>query len=200
LIAAAIGAAAAGLETWLGPWDLAPLTGWVTTAGVLLGLVWLAVGRLDGAGTARLAAQEDPSAATADLLVLAAAVASLFAVGLVMVRAAEPGSAAAIGRICLGVVSVLLSWAVVHTVYALRYADLYYDGVPGGIEFNQTEPPSYADFGYLSFTIGMTYQVSDTALGAGPIRHTALRHALLSYLFGAVILAVAINLVANLIQ
>jgi uncharacterized membrane protein len=94
----------------------------------------------------------------------------------------------------------VLSWAVVHTVYALRYADLYYGGPPGGIEFNQQELPSYADFAYLAFTVGMTYQVSDTALRTGPIRHTALRHALLSYLFGAVIIAVAINLVANLLR
>lgn len=200
LIALAVGAVSAGISAWLGPWDLAPLTGWGAAAVVLLGLVWLAVGRLDGEGTARLAAQEDPTAATSDLLLLAAAVVSLFAVGLAMVRASQPGSPAAIGRIALGVVSVLLSWTVVHTVYALRYADLYYSGVPGGIDFNQPELPSYADFAYLAFTLGMTYQVSDTALRAAPIRRTALRHALLSYLFGSVILAVAINLVANLIR
>jgi uncharacterized membrane protein len=55
------------------------------------------------------------------------------------------------------------------------------------------------DFAYLAFTIGMTFQVSDTNLTAKPIRRTALRHALISYLFGAVIVALVINIVASLL-
>jgi uncharacterized membrane protein len=80
----------------------------------------------------------------------------------------------------------------------LRYALLYYSDEPGGIDFGPAEPPSYRDFAYLALTLGMTFQVSDTALGTTVMRATALRHALLSYLFGAIILAVAINLVAGL--
>jgi uncharacterized membrane protein len=94
--------------------------------------------------------------------------------------------------------SVAAAWAVVHTVFTLRYALLYYGGPDGGVNFNQKEDPAYADFAYLAFTIGMTYQVSDTDLQTRPIRATALRQALLSYLLGAVILAVTINLVAGL--
>jgi len=92
----------------------------------------------------------------------------------------------------------VLSWAVVHTVYTLRYAAAYYGEPAGGIGFNGGEPPSYRDFAYLAFTIGMTFQVSDTALQTTALRRTALRHALLSYLFGTGILAVTINLVAGL--
>jgi uncharacterized membrane protein len=80
----------------------------------------------------------------------------------------------------------------------LRYAELYYAGTRGGVDFNQDEPPRYLDFAYLSFTIGMTFQVSDTNLQAPSIRATALRQALVSYLFGAVILASMINLIAGL--
>jgi uncharacterized membrane protein len=94
--------------------------------------------------------------------------------------------------------SVVLSWAVVHTIFTLRYARLYYVGTDGGIDFNQDQPPRYTDFAYLAFTLGMTFQVSDTDLKTSTIRATALRHALLSYLFGAVIIAVTINLVAGL--
>jgi uncharacterized membrane protein len=68
------------------------------------------------------------------------------------------------------------------------------------VNFNQDEPPDYVDFAYLAFTIGMTFQVSDTDLQESAIRHTALRHALLSYLFGAVIVAGTINLVAGLVK
>jgi uncharacterized membrane protein len=80
----------------------------------------------------------------------------------------------------------------------LRYALLYYAYPEGGIDFNQQERPSYRDFAYLALTVGMTFQVSDTDLQTSQIRATTLRHALLSFLFGAVILASAINLIAGL--
>jgi uncharacterized membrane protein len=84
-------------------------------------------------------------------------------------------------------------------VFTLRYARLYYLNESGGIDFNQgDELPAYVDFAYLAFTLGMTYQVSDTDLKTRTIRATAPRHALLSYVLGAVVLAITINLVAGL--
>jgi uncharacterized membrane protein len=93
---------------------------------------------------------------------------------------------------------VVVSWGVVHTVYALKYARLYYAGQDGGIDFHGDHPPTYQDFAYLAFTVGMTFQVSDTEINARVIRATVLRQALLAYLFGAVILAATINLLAGL--
>jgi uncharacterized membrane protein len=98
----------------------------------------------------------------------------------------------------IGVLTVALAWLVVPTVYTLQYARLYYAGDPGGIDFNQESPPRYADFAYLSLTLGMTFQVSDTDLRTSEMRATALRQALLSYLFGVVIVATTINLIASL--
>jgi uncharacterized membrane protein len=98
----------------------------------------------------------------------------------------------------LGVVSVAVSWFAVHTIFALRYARLYYGDPVGGIDFNQDERPVYPDFAYLALTIGMTFQVSDTNLRNSAVRRTALQHALLSYLFGSIILASAINLIVGL--
>ncbi len=95
---------------------------------------------------------------------------------------------------------MVLSWAVVHTVFTLRYAHEYYAAPSGGIDFKNDAPPDYQDFAYVAFTVGMTFQVSDTDVQKRVIRRTILRHALLSYLFGAVILAVTINVVANLLQ
>jgi uncharacterized membrane protein len=97
----------------------------------------------------------------------------------------------------LGVASIVLGWAVVHTTYTLRYVDLYYQH-DRGTDFNEQEPPDYRTSPYVAFTIGMTYQVSDTDLQTQPIRRTALKHALLSYLFGVAIIAVTINVVASL--
>ncbi|MCG8656508.1 DUF1345 domain-containing protein [Yimella sp. NH-Cas1] len=84
-------------------------------------------------------------------------------------------------------------------VSAARYAHLWYTGKPGGIDFNQDEPPAYRDFFYFSYNLGMTYQVSDTDVFSTDIRSVVLRHSLLSYLFGTVILAATINLVAGLV-
>jgi uncharacterized membrane protein len=86
----------------------------------------------------------------------------------------------------------------VHTIFTLRYARLYYYGADGGIDFNQSEPPDYGDFAYVAFSIGMTFQVSDTSLSGREMRRTALKHSLLSYLFGTGVLATTINLVASI--
>jgi uncharacterized membrane protein len=134
------------------------------------------------------ATREDTARALADLVVLIASVASL--AGVVCLLAAGSGGHGAGEAIAagLGIASVTGAWAVVHTVFTLRYALLYYTDGTGEIDFNQAERPAYVEFAYLAFTLGMTYQVSDTDLQTGPIRATALRHALLSYLLGAVVL------------
>ena len=94
--------------------------------------------------------------------------------------------------------SVALAWTSVHTVYVLRYARLYYSPPEGGIDFHG-EAPDYVDFAYLALTIGMTFQVSDTDLTASACAASALHHALLSYVFGTVIVAITVNSVAGLL-
>jgi uncharacterized membrane protein len=85
-------------------------------------------------------------------------------------------------------------------VFTLRYAHEYYTEPVGGIDFKTDEPPDYQDFAYVAFTIGMTFQVSDTDVQGRKIRRTVLKHSLLSYLFGAVILAVLINVIAGIVK
>ncbi|TMK44127.1 MAG: DUF1345 domain-containing protein, partial [Actinobacteria bacterium] len=110
----------------------------------------------------------------------------------------EHGGAKALLTV-VAVVSVFLSWAVVHMTFTLRYARLFFTGPRGGIDFHDDDrDASYLDFAYVAFTIGMTYQVSDTDLTNRQIRSAALRHALLSYLFGTVIIAMTINVIAGL--
>jgi uncharacterized membrane protein len=103
----------------------------------------------------------------------------------------------------VAVLTVVLSWTVVNTVYTLRYADLHFASGAVGIAFGDSaeqEPPTYRDLAYVAFTIGMTYQVSDTTVRDSRIRRTVLSHALLSYLFGVVIVGGAVNLVAGLLR
>jgi len=134
----------------------------------------------------------------ADAVLLSAAMASLIAVGAVLIAAGHASGDLKYLEAGFGLVSVFVSWALVHTVFTLKYARLYYSGHAGGIDFNETDRPQYSDFAYLSFTIGMTFQVSDTNVQTKQIRRTALRHAWLSFPLGVVIIATTINLVAGL--
>lgn len=197
-IAAAVGVAVGIVSGFLGVWPLAPLLGWDGMALAWLLLLVPAIAPLNAELTARRAVREDPTRPVADVLLLAAAVASLVAVGFVLVRAGHDHGVTQGMEVALGIGSVVLSWALVHTTYVLRYAQLYYSGPDGGVSFNQDEPPAYVDFAYLAFTIGMTFQVSDTALQNRQIRRAALGHALLSYMFGTVIVAATVNLIAGL--
>jgi uncharacterized membrane protein len=174
------------------------IAGWEVACAVYLVWVWTTIWRMDAERTATLAVVEDPTRATADLLLLSAAVASLVAVGLVLASAANAHGFAQDSRIALGLASVVLSWGVVHTVHTLRYARIYYTGVDGGVNFKQDEPPTYSDFAYLAFTVGMTFQVSDTDLEINEMRRTVMRHALLSFLFATGIVATSVNLVASI--
>ena len=177
---------------------LGPILAWDLSAVVYLLWVWRTIWPMDPETTAEVSAFEDPTRATSDLITLSAAVVSLVAVGFLLKEASTDKGFAQVMLATLGVASVAISWAVVHTVFTLTYARLYYRGTDGGIDFKTDDPPGYSDFAYLAFTIGMTFQVSDTDLTDNVFRRTALRQALLSYLFGAGILATTVNLVANL--
>jgi len=182
-----------------GFWQFAAVLGWAAACVVYIGWVWLAVGRMNPQQTSAHATREQPARSLADLLLLLASVASLFALMFVLVEAKAIHGPAKVLLAVLAISSVVLSWLLVHTLFTLRYAELYYTGEDGGVDFKQEEAPRYADFAYLSFTLGMTFQVSDTDIRSSEIRITALRHALLSYVFGSVILAATVNLIAGLV-
>jgi uncharacterized membrane protein len=181
----------------LGQWAYAPTVGWCLACLVYSSWVWIVIGRQDPAQTAAHASREEPARGVADLLVLLLSIASLFSVAFVLANAANATGAAKGVLAGLALVSVALSWILLHTLYTLRYARLYYTA-DKGIDFNQSDPPQYTDFAYLSFTLGMTFQVSDTNITGHRIRVTALRHSLLSFVFGSIILASTVNLIAGL--
>ncbi len=198
-VAAAVGIAAWALDKALGPRGTAILVGWDAAAAVYVLWLMLTTFRLDEGNTSGLASAKGPDRKTIDLVMLVASVASLGGVALLLLQAGGAKGVEKDVLVSIGVVSVVCSWVLVHTVYALRYARLFYDECEsGGIDFNDEGPPSYSDFAYLAFTVGMTFQVSDTDIKDKRIRRTILHQALLSYVFGTVIVATTINLVAGL--
>jgi uncharacterized membrane protein len=199
LAGALAGIAAASVAVVNGAsWPVAALCGSDVAAIVYMLWVGITVAGSDAAATARLAQAEDGSRAAADAVLVSAGLASLIAVGFVLAQAGRAHAPARGLLTVLTVVSVGLAWASLHTVYVLRYARMYYVPPEGGIDFSD-ERPDYRDFAYLAVTIGTTYQVSDTTLKSQPFRRSALRHALLSYVFGTAIVAVMVNIVATLL-
>jgi uncharacterized membrane protein len=178
-------------------WVAGVLVGWDVVALGYTGRLVVVLRHWDHQRTRSHAMSTDLDRLGADLALVGCALASLVAVGVLLTRG-EPGTAADTLRIGLSLVSVAASWAMVHTLFAQRYAALYYSAPEGGIDFNERMRPAYRDFAYFAFTIGMSYAVSDTNVGSSDIRRAVLRHALLSYLFGTGILATTINLVASL--
>lgn len=173
------------------------IVGWIATAGLYVVWTLLLIGGMDADRTREYVTREDPTRWVADAVIVSASIASLVGVGYVVAAGSRSGALALVAAL-VGILTVAASWFAVHTLFTVHYARLYYSDQPGGINFHDPEPPRFRDFAYVAFTIGMTFQVSDTEIGLTSIRATVLRHALLSYLLGAVVLAVTVNLIAGL--
>ena len=182
-----------------GAWPVAVTAAWAAAASVIVLLVWPRILVMTADETKANAREEDFSRWSADFAVLGAAVGSLVAIFFLVNEAGNRHGATKVVLVTLAVAAVLLSWLVVQTVYTLRYGDLFYRGEVGGIDFNTDAAPDYHDFLYLAFTMGMTFQVSDTNLQSNQMRRTAIRHAVLSFVFVAVLLAMTINVVGSLL-
>lgn len=197
-LAGAVGLLAGGIAGPFVPWQLTTLLGWDAAIAVFCSWVWAETHAADAHTTRAIATREDDSRAAADLVLIAASLVSLLAVGTGLIKASGQEGPARATTTMVSVLTVALSWLAVQAVYTLRYAHLYY--LEGrGVDFNSEEEPDYKDFAYLAFTVGMTFQVSDTNLTSRPVRRAALRHALLSYLFGIAIIATTVNVVAGLL-
>jgi uncharacterized membrane protein len=195
----ASGLAAFAVAILLSPWQIADLVGWDVAGAVFVASVLVSTRGKDPAQTRTMAVMEDNSRVAADAILIGASIASLVGVGLALVKAGSEQNPAHTLITALAFLSVVVSWSSVHTVFTLRYARLYYQA-GGGIDWHSGDLPDFGDFAYIALTLGMTFQVSDTDINSKPIRKAALRHAVLSYLFGVVILATTINVVASLLS
>ena len=198
IVAVLIGMAGFGGTVPVTPWQVADLVGWDMLAATVVGTVLATTWGKTPAQTKALATREDNSRVGAGLVLIGASLASLVGAGLLLLRAASADNPAHNLMVGLVVLSVVLSWASIHAVFTLRYAHLFYS-TGGGIDWHADDDPDYGDFAYVALTLGMTFQVSDTDLTTKTIRKAALHHALLSYLFGVVVLATTINVIASLL-
>ncbi len=179
----------------------AKLVGWDVAGLVLLALSWAIIGSADARSTRHLAGEEDPGRTLVYAIVILTSTVSLFGATL-LVRSApvSPHSLRdAVVALCL--TTVALAWTMTHTAFTLRYAHLYYredsEGI-GGVTIPGDPQPTYFDFAYFAFTIGMCFQVSDFGVTSSQIRRAVLLHAVISFAYNTVILAFVLNLVFGL--
>jgi uncharacterized membrane protein len=178
-------------------WETRLLAGWLGGCLTYLGIVWIGVGQLNAAHTRLRAASYDPGTGALYALVVVTAFVSLVGVLLVTDAARTLTSAARWLHIALALATLVATWLLIQTVYALRYARRYYTGAAGGLLFPGGAAPTYSDFAYFAAVIGMTSQVSDVAIAGAPMRRLALAHGLVSFGFNLLVLALTLNLVAS---
>ncbi len=179
---------------------------WDVAAVVYLGLTFLMMARSDVAQMQRRADRQDLGAAGNLVLALLAAAVSLVAIAAVMTAAPSDWDQRLM-RLVAGGATILISWMVVHTIFAVHYAQQYYgDADPGpgrsrrgGLNFPDDDAPDYWDFMYFAFVIGMTAQVSDVTISSKTMRRMSLVHGIVSFIFNTVILALTVNIAAGLL-
>ena len=202
-IAAAVGLIAIAILFAITDWRAATrlLVGWDIGVTLYLVLATVLVSRSDVHRLKRRAANQDEGNLAMLFLVVAAAISSLGAIFAEL--GTQAGQSRQPGQLILATATVVLSWAFIHSIFALHYAHEYYgegrDRQIGGMSFPDDSEPDYWDFAYFAFTIGMCAQVSDVTVSSKSIRRTVLTHSIVSFLFNAALLALTVNIAASAI-
>lgn len=187
------------------------MIGWLAYSTAHLSLAWVTILTSHPAEVRREVDGQDSNRIMIYIFVVVASFVSLFAILFLLHGADKAASWSELTvHLILSFSCIVCSWVLVHTIFTLRYAHLYYrsaiDGRAGkerkgqGLEFPNDTEPDFLDFTYFSFVIGMTFQVSDVTISSRQIRRLALVHALLSFAFNTLLVALTINVVSGLIQ
>ncbi len=204
VIAAVVAAAVAAILPHHMQWSTRILGVWDAYVYTVLGLVWATIVTAEPREVVKRARLEDNSRAAIFIFVIAAACASVSVVPAELGTAKGLGHAQAGGHVLFAILTVVSSWVLIHTVFTLRYAHVFYDSddgkPPGGLNFPDEPEPDYLDFAYFSFIIGMTSQVSDVSISSASLRRLALVHGLISFVFNVVIIALTLNAVASVVN
>ena len=190
----------AGLVACLASWrpTTRMLTGWDIGVALYLVLVFHMMWSSQIHTIRQRASAQDEGRLTLLVLPVVAALASLIAI-FAQLGTSAPTTDSKPLKLVLPALTILLSWALIHTLFALHYAHEFYDETDsGGLAFpGDDREPDYWDFVYFSFVIGMTSQVSDVTISSKQIRRTVTAHGVVSFVFNAALLALTVNLAAS---
>lgn len=176
------------------------LIGWNVAAMVFISISWRRMLRATVADIRRRAEDLDFSDTLVLFLSIAAALASIAGIGLELHSIKSAAPSIALAKAGEAIVTILISWVFLHTLFTIHYAHRFYSEQGNGLIFpDRIEEPVYWDFLYFSFTIGVAAQTADVAVSSVTMRKITLLHAVLSFLFNTTILALAINVGASLL-
>jgi len=198
-VAALVGLAAELILRRFWPPAICAILAWDAAVFTFMALTYQVLTERNVEQIRRRAAGLDTAASVMMGLVVLAACVSLFGLGLNMHGAGGPLPDYPVLRIALAGVTVIGSWSLIHTIFALHYAHLFYGKAKGGLIFPGKSEPNYWDFMYYSFVVGMTFQVSDVQIASQELRRLTLMHGVLSFFFNTVILALAVSVGAGLL-
>lgn len=183
---------------------LIAIFGWIGFAVVFLAFDWVRIFVRKPDQILKKARQDDGTAPFVFFVILLSAFASTIPV-LILITSKNSGLQDHLFYIIGSVISMILSWGIVHTQYIFHYAFEYYDedttgkkNQVGGLDFPGTEEPDYLDFAYYSFCLGCTFQVSDVDVSSKSIRRITMFHSLLAFFMNTFVVALTINLVAGM--
>lgn len=178
------------------------MLGWNTFSLSMIIMSWVSFFITDSKQIREQAKVQDPSRTIIFIIIIISTLASFFAVLLLILSKGENDDTSSL-RIAVAVAGMLFSWFLIHTIFTLRYAHIYYgdhetkpNTHAGGLEFPGDSKPEYLDFAYYSFVLGMTFQVSDVQITSKRLRSLAMLHGLLSFVFNTIMIALTINLIA----
>ena len=187
--------------------DMNPLThfmfGWNTFSLCMIAMSWVSFSITNAHQIRAQAKKQDPSRPVIFVIIVISTVVGFLAV-LLLILSKKDSAQHSAWETPVAIAGMVLSWFLIHTIFTLRYAHIYYSDHrtksnihAGGLEFPNDERPEYFDFAYFSFVLGMTFQVSDVQITSKRLRKLALLHGLLSFIFNIIMIALTINLIAN---
>jgi uncharacterized membrane protein len=178
------------------------LTGWNAAMFFLVPLTYIRMRRLDARQLRAHYEEEDPTAPVIVIFVVAAALLSVAAIVALLSTLKHVAPADRVAHLVLASMTIVNSWLLVHTMFTLHYADIYYsvaEDAPPPLSFPETRQPLFWDFVYFSFTIGVACQTADVATTQTAIRKTVTVHAVIAFVFNLFVLGFAINVTAGLL-
>ena len=210
LIALAVGFMIFGFLVQHHSVPLSFMMSWIGFAGTFLFFCWVTILGKHPRETGTLATEQDSSYLTIFLVALSAAFVSIFAVLLLLQSLPSQSKTGFSLHMLLSLVAIMASWLLIHTLFTIRYAHLYYTYADaeskkrkehfGGLEFPNTPSPDFMDFAYYSFIIGFAFQTADVSITGSRIRHLSLLHGFISFLFNTVLIALGINIISGLLK
>ncbi len=189
-------------------WETSFLAGWILALMLYMIFLGIVILTANAARTRQRISQVDPTRGFLVLILSIVAILGNISVGAILTAVGQRSAPHARLLLGLSVIAVILSWLLLHTAFGQHYSRLYYDdtdskgrpfpeGLRRGFNFPGTPEPTYLDFLYVSFTIALTYAMSDVTVTNEVQRRVVLAHSIIAFFFYSTVLGVVLNAIVT---